>query len=82
MNAPLAGNFKPYIEGLIEQKQSLGYPYDGSARILRTFDAYCQEHYPDETQLTQRLVMHWAEKRDGRTGEWAGAPPKPGAAAG
>ena len=24
MNAPVSGNFKPYIEGLIEQKKSLG----------------------------------------------------------
>ena len=63
MNAPLAGNFKPYIEGLIEQKQLLGYRFEGPARILRTFDAFCQEHYPNETQLTQKLVMHWAEKR-------------------
>ena len=28
MNTPVPGNFKPYIEGLIEQKKSIGYPYD------------------------------------------------------
>jgi integrase/recombinase XerD len=65
MNAPLAGHFRPYIEGVIEQKRSLGYPYVNSARILRSFDAFCREHYPDETRLTQKLVMHWAEKREG-----------------
>ena len=35
MNVPLAGNLTPYVEALIQQKQSIGYPYVGSARILR-----------------------------------------------
>jgi integrase/recombinase XerD len=65
MTASGLGNFTPYIEGLIEQKRALGYPYTSSARILKTFAAFCQEHYPSETQLTKVLVMHWAEKRDG-----------------
>jgi integrase/recombinase XerD len=64
MNAPVAGNFTPYIEGLIEQKRSLGCPYEESARILRTFEAFCQKHYPAETRLTHKLVMQWAEKRE------------------
>jgi integrase/recombinase XerD len=64
MTTPVAGNFKPYIEGLIKQKRSLGYPYEDSARILRAFDTFCREHYPDESRLTKKLVMHWAEKRE------------------
>jgi integrase/recombinase XerD len=64
MNAPVAGHFKPYIDGLIEQKRSLGYPYDGSARILTAFDAFCRAHYPDEMRLTQALILQWAQKRD------------------
>ena len=65
MTASGFGNFTPDIEGLIEQKRALGYPYTSSARILKTFAAFCQEHDPSETQLTKALVMHWAEKRDG-----------------
>ena len=65
MSAPLSGHFKPYIEGLIEQKKSMGYPYETSARILKAFDVFCSTHYPDETKLTQMLAMHWAEKRQG-----------------
>jgi integrase len=64
MNAPVSGNFKPYIEGLVEQKRSIGYPYASSARILKTFDVFCREQYPEETRLTKELVMHWAEKRE------------------
>ncbi len=36
MNTPVSGNFKPYIEGLIEQKKSIGYPYDTSAQKLKS----------------------------------------------
>jgi len=35
MNNPASGNFKPYIEGLIEQKRSIGYPYATSAQGLK-----------------------------------------------
>ena len=63
MNTPISGNFKLYIEGLIEEKRSIGYPYDSSARILKVFSIFCLDHYPDETVLTQKMAMHWAEKR-------------------
>jgi integrase/recombinase XerD len=63
MNRPISGNFGTYIEGLIEQKNSLGYPYDSSARILKVFSIFCVKHYPDETTLTKETAMHWAEKR-------------------
>jgi hypothetical protein len=35
MNTPVSGNFKPYIEGLIEQKRSIGHSYDSAARVLK-----------------------------------------------
>lgn len=65
MNAPVSSNFKLYIEGLIEQKRSLGFPYDSSARILEQFDAFCAAYYPDETMLTKEAIMHWAQRRPG-----------------
>jgi integrase/recombinase XerD len=63
MNPSVSGNFKPYIEGLIEQKRSIGYPYDSSAQKLKAFGVFCLENYPDETVLTKKIAMHWAEKR-------------------
>ena len=52
MKYAFSGNFKLYIEGLIEQKNSIGYPYDSSARILKTFDVFCIQNYPDEKILS------------------------------
>jgi integrase/recombinase XerD len=59
------GNFKIYIEGLIEQKQLLGYPYRTSSRILRNFDAYCSEKFPDESTITRDIGLGWATLKEG-----------------
>ena len=56
------GAFAPYIYGLIEKKRSLGYDYYESERILRTFDEFCREQFPCETNLTAKIVMRWAEQ--------------------
>ncbi len=56
------GAFAPYICGLIEKKQALGYDYYESERILRTFDDFCREQFPSETCLTAELAMKWAEQ--------------------
>ncbi len=70
MNAPISGNFKPYIEGLVEEKKSIGFPYDSSARILKTFSVFCLDHFPDETVLTKEIAMQWAEKRQDEHVNW------------
>jgi integrase len=63
MNTSVSGNFKLYIEGLIEQKRSLGHSYDTSAWILKKFDEFCRTNYPNETLLTKEIAMHWAQRR-------------------
>jgi len=63
MNYSISGNFKLYIEGLIEQKRSIGYPYDSSARILKAFGIFCINHYPHETTIVKEMAMYWAERR-------------------
>ena len=50
------GAFAPYIYGLIEKKRSLGYDYYESERILRTFDEFCREQFPCETNLTASSI--------------------------
>jgi len=63
MNYTFSSNFKKYIEGLITQKQAIGISYIRSQKQLKIFDKFCMEHYPQEMQLTQKIVMHWAELR-------------------
>jgi len=63
MKYVFSSNFKRYIEDLIKQKNSIGFPYDDSQHSLKVFDTFCNEYYPQETQLTQQIVMHWAERQ-------------------
>jgi integrase/recombinase XerD len=65
MNTLVSGHFKLYIDGLVEQKKAIGYPYETSARILKAFDTFCMTYYPDEITLTKDMAMHWAEQKQG-----------------
>ena len=57
-------NFAERIKSFIEQKNALGFPYEGSARILYHFDIMCRERFPEETVLTEAICNTWAVKRD------------------
>jgi len=57
-------NFKVYIEDLIQQKQRVGYPYQTSARILRHFDEYCMEQFPEATTITRDIGLGWASLKE------------------
>ena len=63
MSYSYRGHFKVYIEGLIEQKQLLGYPYHSSSRILQQFDSYCITLFPDELTITRDIGLGWATLR-------------------
>jgi len=63
MNTSVSGNFKPYIEGLIEQKRSLGLSYVTAAWVLKKFDDFSRTYYPNEMLLTKEVAMHWAQRR-------------------
>jgi integrase/recombinase XerD len=62
MNFIFSSHFKKHIEDFIEQKHACGFLYKSPIHWLLTFDRFCQEHYSKETQLTQKLVMHWAQR--------------------
>jgi len=57
--------YKRYLEGLVEQKRALGYPYLESERVLYTFDTFCREQFPNESVLTREIGQAWAVIRVG-----------------
>jgi len=63
MKRTFIGNFKIQIEGLLREKQALGFLYIDNQNILAKFDRFCIENYPNETTLTRDIGMHWAELR-------------------
>ncbi len=58
MKSSLAG----YIIGSIEQKRALGYKYDSQEYQLWRFDRFCIQNYPNCTEITKEIAMHWAEQ--------------------
>lgn len=63
MSYIFSSNFKNYIVDFLEQKHAAGFPYNNSQHSLKVFDRFCNEYYPQQTQLTREIVMHWAERR-------------------
>jgi integrase len=60
MNYTYRSNFKQYIEGLIEQKQALGFSYITSIKSLRSFDSMCVGEFPAEAALTKEIGDKWS----------------------
>ena len=64
MNYIYQSNFKMYIEGFLEQKRSLGSPYNRSEDYLRQFDLMCINEFPHEAELTKEIGQRWGIARD------------------
>ena len=62
----MKSSFGSRIEAMMEHKEALGFSASSYA-CLRGFDDYCQARFPDETNLTEELVLSWARKRENET---------------
>ena len=66
-------NLAPYIYGVLQQKHTLGFSYDGGAFNFSQFDKLCLEKYPNEKTLTKEIALDWATIRSTETkGGFAG----------
>jgi integrase/recombinase XerD len=52
------------IERFIEQKQSVGFPYRSSARILYRLDRFIAERHTEETMLNKEICTAWSMRRE------------------
>lgn len=57
-----SSHFKKHITLFVAQKQTSGFPYHSSICVLKRFDRFCMEHYPQEKTLTRTLALHWAQR--------------------
>ena len=46
----------PYMTGLVEQKRALGYKYNEQIKLLRKFDLFCSEQFPNENTVTKEML--------------------------
>jgi integrase len=52
--------FAPYITGLIEQKQADGFSYTTSEYLLKRFDTFCKEAFPETDTILYELAAEWS----------------------
>jgi integrase len=63
MNTNFVSTFAERLVNFLEQKQALGYHYNGAVSDFRIFDRMCAEHFPNETTLTADICNAWATRR-------------------
>lgn len=56
--------FADRIEDFIAQKNTLGFRYMESSRLLRDYDRFCLTHFPDANFLTDEICLAWATKTE------------------
>jgi len=57
--------FAPHIVDFIAEKRALGYKYECQSAMLRRFDQFCVERFPDESSLSREVILAWAVRRPG-----------------
>lgn len=63
MNETFNSKLAPYMAGLVDQKRGLGYKYDEQVKLLRKFDAFCLEQFPDKCTVTREMLDIWGAMR-------------------
>lgn len=58
MKHPLKSRFAEQIRSFVDYKNSLGFPYDESSRILRKFDKFCVERFPEKIVWIVNSHLH------------------------
>jgi len=61
MRYDIKGAFAEHINGLIRQKQTVGFHYREGERLLYRFSEFSNLHFPGEKELTEAIVKKWIE---------------------
>ena len=54
----------PCIQGLIDEKRSMGFIYDDTADDLKAFDQYCVDKNLSSLQVTREFLDDWLKRKD------------------
>jgi site-specific recombinase XerD len=61
-------SLKAYIIAFLKEKRELGYSYKSGESILKQFDRFCIEYYPDANTVTPELGLAWSVRRKDEKG--------------
>ncbi len=65
MTSPFTSLFAKQMNNMLQYKEALGYSRSSYYKFLWNFDKFCIQYFPEESVLTQKLVMEWGRKRTG-----------------
>jgi len=71
MDYAYTGPFAENIKALIAEKRAAGHSYTSPAWILKHFDTFTADNYPDAKTLTPEIALAWAKRRDGDSAAYA-----------
>lgn len=54
----------PFIQGLIEEKRSMGFLYDDTAYVLKEFDQYCITKGLTSLKVTREFLDDWMKRKE------------------
>lgn len=54
----------PFIQGLIDEKRSMGFIYDDTAYVLKEFDQYCIDKNLSSICITREFMDDWMKCKD------------------
>jgi integrase len=63
MTSPFSSLFAKQMNNMLQYKKALGYSRSSYYKFLLNFDKFCIQYFPEESVLTQKLVMNWGRKR-------------------
>ena len=53
-----------HVDEMMEYRTSIGYSLQPMKWYLLDFSRYLKTRFPEETQITEEMVMKWCEKRE------------------
>lgn len=56
-------SFSPWISDFFAFRRALGYSDQTYGKNMKAFDLYCAASYPEESHLTEEIVLGWLEDR-------------------
>ena len=59
MEIDLKSNFSENILAMLNFRKSMGFSTETYIQHFKTFDRYCCECFPDETELNEKVVLGW-----------------------
>ena len=55
-------NFSEDILAMLKFRKVMGYSTTAYEKQFKTFDKYCYEHFPDEYELNEKIVLGWLRR--------------------